>query len=274
MVKEKTKVVKDSTERWLLTYSDLMNLLLILFIILYAMSQTDAAKFDKLAASLREAFGENPPASIMTPGGGGNSLLQFDSTAPAPVVPSRLEEQQMQAVKETVSKLIEQENLKGEVEVAMQERGVEISIKERVLFKSGSAEIEEAAKQTIEGIGKVLLAVPGNHIRVEGHTDNDPINTVQFPSNWELSSARATNVLRLLVEKSGINPKIISAVGYGEFTPKVPNTTPENKAANRRVDIVILKSIYDKSEASSEKEPSTEPGTGAGASQTPAGKSQ
>lgn len=250
---QKAKVEKDNAERWLLTYADLMNLLLILFIILYAMSQVDVAKFNQMAASFREAFGGASSGSIVTMGGGGNSLLQLEAIAPSPIIPSRLEDAQMQAVKETVSDLIKRGNLSGEVEVSIQERGIVISIKERVLFSPGNANLEEGSKKILQDVGNSLLSIPNNHIRVEGHTDNDPINTPQFPSNWELSSARATNVLRLLVEKSGINPENISAVGYGEYVPKAPNTTYENKAANRRVDIVILKSMYDKSEAGTQE---------------------
>lgn len=257
MAGHKPRAVKENSERWVLTYADVMNLLLILFIILYTMSQVDVAKFNQLAASLKAAFGDSAATMMMMQGANGNSIIPLDASSPSPVVSSSMEDQQMQAVKETIEKLAEKENLTGEVEVSIKERGVEISIKERVLFKPGSAQIEQVSMQTITRIGKVLLSIPGNHIRVEGHTDNDPINTAQFPSNWELSSMRATNVLRILVEKCGINPKIISSVGYGEFTPKVPNTTPQNKSANRRVDIVILKNMYDKAEAGISKAAST-----------------
>ena len=251
----KPKVEKDNAERWLLTYADLMNLLLILFIILYAMSQISVAKFNELATSLRSAFGDSSPASVISQGGAGNSLIPLEAIAPSSVIPAKLEEQQMEAVKETVSQIVQHENLQGEVDVSIQERGVVISIKEKVLFRPGSAVIEDASKQTLESIGRVLLSIPGNYIRVEGHTDSDPISTPQFPSNWELSAARSTNVLRFLVDKAGINPRIISAVGYGEFTPRVPNDTPEHKAMNRRVDIVILKNMLSKSEAGTQAQP-------------------
>lgn len=246
--KQNVKVEKDNSERWLLTYADLMNLLLILFIILYTMSQVDIAKFNQLAASLKAAFGDSAPASIIGQGASGNSLLDFDANSPSPVMSSNLEEQQMQAVKETVSRIIEKENLKGDVEVSMQERGVVISIKERVLFAPGSADIDPGSRDTILRIGKVLLQIPGKHIRIEGHTDSDPINTPRFPDNQELSTARANSVFRILVNQVGLDPTLLSATGYGEYRPKVPNTTPENKAQNRRVDIAILKDIYDKSE--------------------------
>ncbi|MCX7709413.1 MAG: OmpA family protein [Clostridia bacterium] len=253
MGKPKAKVEKDTSERWLLTYADLMNLLLIFFIILYTMSQVDVAKFNQLAASLRAEFGNNATSSLIGDGGTNNSLINLEANAPANVVPSKLEEQQIEEVKKEVTEMIEKENLKGSVEVTIQERGAVISIMEKVLFKSGSAEIEQDSKPTVEKIGNILKSITSNQIKVEGHTDDDPIRTTQFPSNWELSSARATNVLRLLVDKAGINPKSISAVGYGEFRPKAENTSPENKAANRRVDIVIVKNKFDKAEAGMEK---------------------
>ncbi len=264
MGKPKAKVEKDTAERWLLTYADLMNLLLIFFIILYTISQTDVAKFNQLAESLREAFGESTASSFISESGAGTSIIPLENTAPSPVIPSTLEDQQMEEVKEKVTEIIKNENLTGEVEVSMQERGVLISIKEKVLFKSGSAEIEPESRQTVEKLGGALKIITGNHMRVEGHTDNDPINTAQFPSNWELSLIRATNVLHLLVDKSGVDPTIISPVGYGEFRPKLPNTTPENKAANRRVDIVIVRNVYDKSEAGADSLPANSPAAQSG----------
>lgn len=251
MSKHKVKVEKDGAERYLLTYADLMNLLLIFFIVLYSMSQVDSQKFQQLSTSLRSVFGEYMPGGTIGQQGSGTSLLPLnpsDSPLPSPL-PQKVEQQRMGEVKDEVSKLIDAQHLNGDVTVTLEERGVVVSITAKLLFKSGSADIERDSIPVIESIGKMLLSLPGNHIRVEGNTDTDPIRTSSFPSNWELSSARATNVLRLLVEKSGINPKVISAVGYGEHRPKFANDSEEHKAANRRVDIVLVSSIYDKSEA-------------------------
>lgn len=245
----KVKVEKDTSERWLLTYADLMNLLLIFFIIMYAMSQVDIAKFNQLAESLRAAFGDSAATSTIGQQGNSNSLIPLESDAPANVIPSNIEEQQMEEVKDQISDIINKANLQGNVDVSIQDRGVIISIKEKVLFNSGSAEIEAQSKATIIKIGEALKGITGNYIRVEGHTDNDPIRTSQFPSNWELSALRASNVLRMLVDQSGIDPKLISSVGYGEYRPKYPNTTAENKTGNRRVDIVIMKNVYENAES-------------------------
>lgn len=248
MSKGKGKVEKDTSERWLLTYADLMNLLLILFIILFAMSQVDAGKFQQLSNSLHKAFGSGTGNVINSQGG--NSLIPMENTAPGSnVAPVQTEEEQMDEVQQQVSDLIEDQKLGNTIAVDLEERGIVISITAQLLFKSGSAELEPDSKPTIQEIGNILKAIPGNQIRIEGHTDTDPIRNSTYPSNWELSSARATNVLRLLVDKAGIDPRRISAVGYGEYRPKAPNTSLQNKALNRRVDIVIVKSKFDQVEA-------------------------
>lgn len=251
--KHKVKVEKESSERWLLTYADLMNLLLIFFIILYSMSQVDSQKFSQLATSFKSSFGISlGDIGDKIIGGDGNSIIPLNPSATAGSgsdSPPLTEAQQMENLQQQVGSLISKQDLGGDVNVSLEERGVVISITAKLLFKSGSAEVEADSIPVIEHIGKAILALPGNHIRVEGHTDTDPIQTSLYPSNWELSSARATNVLRLLVEKSGANPAFISSVGYGEYRPKYPNDSEQNKALNRRVDIVIVKSMYDKSEA-------------------------
>lgn len=249
----KEKVVKDNAERWLLTYADLMNLLLILFIILFAMSQVDTQKFQQLSQSLSSAFGSGSE-SVLQGSAQGNSLVDFPANMPSPVIPSQLEEKQIDSIAKEVKEMVKGEGLQGSIDVKRQERGVVISINERLIFKSGSSEIEKASEEKVLNIGKQILSnIPNKHIRIEGHTDNVPIKSPIYPSNWELSSARATNVLRILVEKAGIDPKLISAVGYGEFTPLVPNDSDANREKNRRVDIVILTDISSQSEASSDK---------------------
>lgn len=245
----KTKVEKDTSERWLLTYADLMNLLLILFILLYTMSKMDIVKYQTVAASLRAAFGETSATQVIGESGANPGLINLEGSSPSPVVQAQMEEQQMQEIQEEVTEVIKQKGLEGQVDVTIQERGIVISIEEKVLFKSGSADLDDASKHTIEMIGKVLLALPGKQIRVEGHTDNAPIKTSRFPDNQELSTARANSVWRILVHNVGMNPNALSATGYGEFRPKMPNDTPEHMAQNRRVDIAILRDIYDKSES-------------------------
>ncbi|MCX7748874.1 MAG: OmpA family protein [Clostridia bacterium] len=240
----KVKVEKDTSERWLLTYADLMNLLLIFFIILYAMSQVDAAKFNQLASSLRTALGDSTANTYFIESG--NSLLNFEATAPSPVIPQRLEDEQMKEATKEIENIIKAGNLGDKIKVSIDSRGIKISMTAHYLFKSGSALLEADSKPTIQDIGQILKKFKSNDIRIEGHTDTDPINTHEFPSNWELSSSRAVNVLRLLIDKAGISPKQISAVGYGEFSPEFPNDSEINKSRNRRVDIIILKNEFGK----------------------------
>lgn len=249
----KTKVVKDNTERYLLTYADLMNLLLILFIILFAYSQVDTQKFQQLSQSLGAAFGNGSPPSVVSGGASGNSLINFPATMPSPVIPSTMEDSQYDAAEKAISNLIDKGGMAGDVSVNMTERGIVMSIDATFAFKSGSAELEKDAKEKVLEIGRTILTkMPNKHIRIEGHTDNVPINSAKFPSNWELSGSRATNVLRLLVDQVGLNPKLISAVAYGDSMPLVPNNSEANKAKNRRVDIVILRDSFSTGEASTD----------------------
>ena len=247
----KEKIVKDNAERWTLTYADVMNLLLIFFIILYSISQVDQQKYEQLAQSLSGAFGTNT-GTTMRPAAsaGGNTFVNIlPQNASSPVVLSKLEEQQVEEVRENVTDLVKKGGLQGKVDVKMEERGLVISITAQLLFKPASAEIEPNSKPTIQQIGEVLKKIKGNHIRVEGHTDSDPlVSTSKYIDNLELSTARANNVLRLLVSKAGIDPHNISSAGYGEERPVVPNNSVQNKAKNRRVNIVVLKGLYDKAE--------------------------
>ena len=250
MAQKKAKVEKDNAERWLLTYADLMNLLLILFILLYTMANVDVAKYQQVATSLRAAFGDSAAAQVLLEGGAAPSMVNLDNTTPSAVVPATLEEQQMEEVKEKVEELIKNRGFEGQVDVSVQERGIVISIGEQVLFMSGSADIAPESKNTIIQIAtEILMKIPGKQIRVEGHTDNIPISSSRFPDNQELSTARANSVLRILRDDVGLDPKKLSSTGYGEYIPKVSNDTDEHRRQNRRVDIAILRDMYDKAES-------------------------
>jgi len=135
-------------------------------------------------------------------------------------------------------------NIQNTMVSSVEERGLIVSVKDTLLFNSGSAVVTANAHELLEKISKFMLDVP-NYIRIEGHTDNVPINTQQFQSNWELSVLRATNVLQLMINEGHISPNRLSAAGYGEFRPISSNTDTEGHARNRRVDIVILKTKYD-----------------------------
>ena len=229
---------KENSERWLLTYADLITLLLVFFIIMYTMSNVDKQKFAQMANALKGAMGAS----------GEKVLEMFPNQAVVPINNGSAynsEERQMEGVEKQMEELIEKAGLKDEIQVEVQERGLVVSIKSYILFESGKAQLTPESVGIIAHIAQILSQVSGKQIRIEGHTDSDPISTPEFPSNWELSSARATCVLKLILAKGHFNPTKISAVGYGEYRPKVPNTTVENKGQNRRVDIVIIRDELD-----------------------------
>ncbi|WP_434577674.1 OmpA/MotB family protein [Thermoanaerobacterium thermosaccharolyticum] len=225
---------KVSNERWLLTYSDMITLLMIFFIVLYTISTVNSQKFQQIAASLGKTFdGTNYVVGQYS----GNSILDSIKTTNNTSTDNTIESQ--------LDKLIKQNNLQNMVTYKVDERGFVISLNDTLLFDTGSADVKPDQKATLIKIGNILKAMP-NYIRVEGYTDNVPINNSQFHSNWELSVIRATNVVEILVNDVKIDPAKISAVGYGEYRPIVPNDSDKNRQLNRRVDIVIMNSDYNK----------------------------
>ncbi|OXT08783.1 chemotaxis protein MotB [Thermoanaerobacterium thermosaccharolyticum] len=225
---------KVNNERWLLTYSDMITLLMIFFIVLYTISTVNSQKFQQIAASLGKTFdGTNYVVGQYS----GNSILDSIKTTNNTNTDNTIESQ--------LDKLIKQNNLQNMVTYKVDERGFVISLNDTLLFDTGSADVKPDQKATLIKIGNILKAMP-NYIRVEGYTDNVPINNSQFHSNWELSVIRATNVVEILVNDVKIDPAKISAVGYGEYRPIVPNDSDKNRQLNRRVDIVIMNSDYNK----------------------------
>ncbi len=142
-------------------------------------------------------------------------------------------------------------NKESEINVEVSERGLVIHVMESALFDEGKSNLKPKARQTLDIVAGHIRGVE-NHIRVEGHTDNKPINTRRFPSNWELSSARATEVLRYLSDDHRIEPKRLSALGFGEYRPIAANNSDENRARNRRVDIIVLTGEMTAAEPTSE----------------------
>jgi len=232
----------NNSERWLLTYSDLITLLMIFFVVMYALSNVDVAKYKVISESLRIAMG------------GGKTMVGADNTANVTAEvkvidssESSKEKAKMEELKKSVDKYLQQNGLSSAVTTKIEERGLVISMNDTLFFDTGKADIKsEYAKKLIE-IGRILNQLD-NYVRIEGHTDNIPIKNSQFSSNWQLSSVRAANVTELLVEQAGISPKRLSAVGYGEFRPVSNNSTEAGRMKNRRVDIIIINSKYNETE--------------------------
>lgn len=216
----------ENYERWLLTYADMITLLLALFIVMYSVSAVDARKFGKISEALNTVLK------------GGSSILRHDEVSDKTghgwmkLGDLRVFQQK---IEERFNTLGKDEHLQTEVT----ERGLVIHIVESSLFDEGSADLKARAMEVLDMVAEELKGLP-NHIRIEGHTDDRPISTPQYPSNWELSSARATSVVRYLVDYHDIPQDRISALGYGEYRPVKPNNSIENRAMNRRVDIVVL----------------------------------
>jgi chemotaxis protein MotB len=214
-----------NADRWLLTYADLITLLLGLFVILYAMSKIDAGKYAEIVSALNGVFG-SPKGALA-----GNAALLPN--------PNAALQTERQRIAQEIRSALDLDRQKLPITVTENERGVTVHIMEELLFPSGSADLKRASLNAMDTLAGILRRLP-NDLRVEGHTDNVPISTAQFPSNWHLSVARALNVGYYLILQHGLTQERVSIVGYSEYQPLERNDTPEHRARNRRVDIVIL----------------------------------
>jgi chemotaxis protein MotB len=246
---KKKRTEKENGERWLLTYSDLITLLMIFFIIMYASSNVDTAKYKAISQSFNQAMGGGKNIIKM-----GDNIVDTTDTKlvkTTPIQPidtsAQVEQSKLEAVKKQLDKYLKDNNLSNSVVTDITERGLEASFLDSALFDSGKADIKPETVSKIIEIGKIVNQL-GNYIRIEGHTDNVPIKTNQFASNWQLSAIRATNVTELLISTVNIAPEKISAVGYGDTRPKADNSTENGRAQNRRVNIVIINSKFNASE--------------------------
>ncbi|HEY8361827.1 MAG TPA: OmpA family protein [Tissierellaceae bacterium] len=232
--------VDDSISRgeWLTTYSDMVTLLLCFFVLLYSFSNLDADKFYSVMSSFR----------------GGIGIFEGGTSVNFPFNPNEEKldmEVELENLRSYLQDYTDRMGLGDRVIIQPEERGLVIRFMDNVFFDSGSAEIKKEAYEILDSVGEILNKEEfrNKQIKVEGHTDTDPIvRASKYPTNWELSAARATNVLRYLVEKCSIDGSRISSSGYAYYRNIAPNDTPENKAKNRRVDIVILKDEYEKLE--------------------------
>ena len=252
MARKKRHEEHENHERWLVSYADFITLLFAFFVVMYAVSSVNEGKYRVLSESLVEAFKsasrtENVPLGNEARGGegileGGSSIVSgpWEGRPAGPVDRSEDAEQgdsmqfMMGEIERTLSTYMDDEM----VNVTRGETWVEVELKSSLLFESGSARIARGAVSALKPIAAILKPLP-NPIRVEGFTDNIPINTSAFPSNWELSAARAASVVHLLTQY-GLDPRRLSATGFGEFRPIASNTTDSGRNKNRRVLLVIL----------------------------------
>lgn len=233
--------------RWLLTYADLITLLLAFFVVMYAMSEVNVAKYQALAASLRVAFATAGETVIDTDGISPDARklldgLMQDTDQPYP--PGSSEEERLAELVEEVNAALREAGLGGLASAELTERGVAITFQEQVFFDLGKADLRVEGRDLLRRLAPILAEVPGT-ILVEGHTDDLPIRGGPFASNWELSTARATRVVRFLAEQAGLDPRRLAAAGYGEWRPRYPNDSEAHRARNRRVEIVLLRQGLD-----------------------------
>jgi chemotaxis protein MotB len=252
MAKKKKPEEHENLERWMVSYSDFVTLLFATFVVLYALSQVDLSEYTKLEDGMKKAF-NNPSlisGQVSIFDNQGTTILDNTSAdsfvAPLMLeyVSQKYEEQAYKEIKEKIEQMTKNGDLEG-VEAKITNEGLVITFKNDFVFFSGSAALTEKATKLLDNIGATISEKFALHyIRVEGHTDNQPINTYLYPSNWELSSARSSSIIRYLSSRFKFMPNIFSAVGYADTRPVADNSTEQGRAKNRRVEILILKNKY------------------------------
>ena len=247
----------EGAPEWMTTYSDLVTLLLTFFILLFSMASVDSKKFEQVAQSLRSAFMNNSNGEIYNNNNGKDVISIFDENMPTDSdsgemndgdgtgggisdSDSKKKEEAIEEFKEEVKTLISKLEIDEYVSVIEGKASIILRVNSVILFDVGKADIKESGKETIKKVGELMRQLDTN-IAIQGHTDNVPIKTGIFPTNWELSTKRATNVVIFLVNECTINPTKLTATGNGEFRPIASNDTEVNRQKNRRIDIIIDK---------------------------------
>ncbi len=245
MAKRKKHEDHENLERWLVSYADFMTLLFATFVVLYALSQIDMTDFAKLEDALKKAFQSNVfdgQESILE---SSDSIFEGYNGATNPVMLEYLSPKYEEDSYHDIKEEIDEMKLDG-VKAEIDNRGLVIKLADNALtFKSGSAEITGDSLIPLDTVAKLIKERFAIHIiRIEGHTDSDPVSNSKYPSNWELSSARASSVVRHLIDNYNFNPSIFIASGYADTVPIAQGNSNSAKKKNRRVEIVILKNKY------------------------------
>jgi len=233
----------ENHERWLVSYADFITLLFAFFVVMYAISQVNEGKYRVLSDSLLQAFKPDAASeTILLPKHDPHSGLPSGMIPRMPInraeqAKRRAREQRMRAIEQQVLQALAPLVQNGQVRVTESARGIAVEINASMLFKSAQATLEPDSRRALTAVAQVLAAVD-NSVEVEGHTDREPISTPQFPSNWELSGARASSVVRLFVD-NGIAPRRLVAAGYADTRPLDSNETAEGRTRNRRVTVLI-----------------------------------
>ena len=228
MARKKKKPDDINTNAWMDTYADTITLLLTFFILLYSFSTTDNERLQLIAAALKGEITGIPMKLEDTPDISMEDIEQgIGEKSPYSILVEQIQE------------IIDKNALTNSIKVREEDSGVVLQLNENVLFDLGKADLKPESIQVLDTISTLIPSI-NNEIMVQGHTDNIPISSGTYKSNWELSTARAITVLRYFIETKGFDPTRFSATGYGEYKPLVDNSTDQNRAINRRVDILIV----------------------------------
>ena len=233
----------EGSNSWIVTFADLMTLILVFFILLYTLADYDDKAFRARISEVQVVDGEGQQMSVIdyaSKSGRDPEPLQVVEDMlglnPSPDVIQTTEPQ----IYNDIASMVDYTDAGEEVSLKLDGDQINLSIDGRFLFDSGKADLKDSAKVIFSNLAQIFRDNPDYHIAIRGHTDDLDIDTERFPSNWELLAIRATTVLRYFIQQ-GIDPERMSATGYADFLPLVPNDTPENRARNRRVEFVLEK---------------------------------
>lgn len=254
MAKKKHHHDEHIDETWLIPYADMLTLLLALFIVLFAVSQVDQKKFEQLAQAFQSAFkggtgvmtNPNPapvPPDVSSESSEEQKIIENLRNTPEYAAYQK-EAESLQALKEEMDHYIQEQGLNNQIDTTLLRDGLRISIQDAALFPPGGARIRNEIYGALDTISKMLES-SDNEVRIGGHTDNLPINTPEFPSNWDLSSKRALNVMKHILGNKKLEPARFTATGYGEYRPKETNDTAEGRAQNRRVEVIVIRKFQE-----------------------------
>lgn len=275
MVRRRRQEIHVNQERWLISYADFITLLFAFFVVMYSISQVNDSKYRVLSDTFIEAFNQptdaqadsdpqeniSPSTAIITPIDMGKTaieqaagheqtpLISDHATITQPDVNEPVKtSDELAQISDLVSEKFTQLINDQMIQVSSNELWLQIELKDSILFSSGSADTSEQAQKIFDEIAGILQSY-ANPVQVEGFTDNIPIKSVKYPTNWELSTARASAIVKYLASK-GIAPERLSAVGYGEYQPVAANDTEQGRAQNRRVTIMVAKRKMDRPKVS------------------------
>lgn len=261
---------QENRDRWMITYADLITLLLIFFVILFAMSSLDTDKYNIVTSSLSESFKSGSPvleggngildAGKTTENKQGNAAGDVNATATPTIEPGDKTENEAPSARElafraqeiklaelmgVITTYVKENNLEEQIYVADKPQGIEITLSDRFLFDAGKADLKSPALPALQQLSGLFKDI-GATISIEGHTDNTPVSAAsRYNDNWELSGARALSVLRFFIDNEGLDPDTFQYAGYADTRPSADNNTVTGKQKNRRVEIIVLRQLQE-----------------------------